>query len=741
MPRFKTIVASFFALLALAAPASLAAPAALAAGGAPLKVDIGPDNGRKDLLKPEWQHWLIKDGAAASSQFAGVKVTVRAASGSPGNGIAGVMWKGGVDYDVRMANDGVTTKDGGKGGQIELVIAGLPAGPHNLVTYHSGVNTGDMSRFDVYVDGKLVKKGVQPTRRVTNEFDAASVSLPIEAADGKEVVVRFQPEGAGGENNVILNGFEIDTPDPARRAIKPSPVHNDEHAAEDVVLKWTAPKTASAHDVYLGTDLNAVLNATKSSPEFQGEQKETSFTPKNLSQYATYFWRVDEHHSDDPSAVTKGDVWRFRIRALAFPGAEGYGRFARGGRGGRVIEVTSLEDSGPGTFRAACEAEGPRIVVFRVGGIIELKSKVIIRNSYITVAGQTAPGDGICIKDFSFGCLGARDVIIRYVRVRIGDETGETLDGMGLASCDHSIVDHCSISWTIDESFSSRGAKNITFQRNIIAEALNHANHRKYVGSGKGHGFAASISGGIGSFHHNLLVHNAGRNWSLAGGLDQSQQLAGRLDIRNNVVYNWDHRTTDGGCRELNFVNNFYIPGPASRVFTLQKPDPSDPERGMRIYLAGNEMEGKPTVNADNWSAAVMGEQWYAKVRSDKPLFESYVKTQPVKEAYASVIADVGANLPKQDAVDARVIEDVKRRGATFAGPISKKPGIIDSQKDAGGWPEYKSATPPPDTDHDGMPDAWEQGKGLNPNDPADGPKDSGDGFTHVEVYLNSIGR
>ncbi len=227
---------------------------------------------------------------------------------------------------------------------------------------------------------------------------------------------------------------------------------------------------------------------------------------------------------------------------------------------GGVSEVPTLNDAGPGSLRAACEAAGPRTVVFRVGGTIELKSKIIIRNPYVTVAGQTAPGDGVCVKGYSFGCLGAHDVIVRHLRVRVGDESGQTLDGMGLASCDHSIIDHCSVSWTIDEGVSSRGARNVTVQWCLIAEALNHSVHPKYLGTGKGHSYAASISGDAGSFHHNLLAHCAGRNWSLAGGLNHGGRLAGRLDLRNNVVYNWHDRTTDGGCRELNFVNYVYLP-------------------------------------------------------------------------------------------------------------------------------------------------------------------------------------
>jgi hypothetical protein len=727
MTRLQLLVAAFCSLAPMAADAES------------LRVDLSPDNGRKPALSPDCANWVFKDAPTISAQYGDVTVTFRTAGNAGAAGLTGGYWKGGEDFGVHDAIDGVTVKDADKGGQIEMVIAGLPAGRHSVVTWHSSVHNADLSPFDVYVDGAVKLKGVKPSQRVKDEYDATSAAFEVEATAGKDVVVLFKPDGSGKLDNVIVNSFEIDGIDPAKRAIKPFPAHKDEHAAENPVLTWTPSKTATAHHVYFGTNADAVANATPTSKEFVGKQSEPKFVTKDLSHYDTYYWRVDELQSDDPASAVKGEVWRFRVRHLAFPGAEGYGRFARGGRGGKVFEVTTLNDAGPGSLREACEAEGPRTVVFRVGGVIELKSKIIIRNPYITVAGQTAPGDGICIKNYSFGCLGSHDVIIRYVRVRIGDETGETLDGMGLASTDHSIVDHCSISWTIDESFSSRGAKNITFQRNIISEALNHANHKKYVGTGKGHGFAASIGGNIGSFHHNLLAHNAGRNWSLAGGLDQSQQLAGHLDIRNNVVYNWEHRTTDGGCRELNFVNNFYIPGPASRVFTLQKPDPGDPGRGMRIYLAGNQIEGREDVHKDNWSAAVMDEQWLPKVRSDKPLYESFVKTQSVAEAYASVMEDVGANLPKQDPVDARIIADVKKRGARFSGPISKKPGIIDSQKDAGGWPEYKSGEAPADGDHDGMSDAWEKKRGLDPANPADAGKDSGNGFTHLEEYINGL--
>src|SRR5262249_27131092 len=348
--------------------------------------------------------------------------------------------------------------------------------------------------------------------------------------------------------------------------------------------------------------------------------------------------------------------------------------------------VTNLNDAGPGSLREAAEAAGPRTVVFRVGGVIALKSRLVVRNPYLTVAGQTAPGDGICVKNYTFGCSDTHDVIIRHVRIRVGDESKLTQDGSGARGSDHVIYDHCSISWSIDEGFSSRQARNLTVQRCLISEALHLADHKKYKGTGKGHSFAASMSGDVGSFHHNLLAHCTGRNWSLAGGLDRTgARLAGRLDLRNNVVYNWRDRTTDGGVLELNFVNNFYLPGPATKVFTLLKPDPGDPERGMRAYMDGNIIEGKPAIEAGNWRA-VVGPKWFG---SAKQLFESYVKTTSAREAFESVLADVGATKPKRDAVDERVIADVRSRGYKFTGSKGKLPGIIDSQADAGGWPEY----------------------------------------------------
>jgi hypothetical protein len=439
--------------------------------------------------------------------------------------------------------------------------------------------------------------------------------------------------------------------------------------------------------------------------------------------------------------VIKGDVWRFRVRHLAFPGAEGYGRFARGGRGGRVIKVTNLNDSGPGSLRAAVEVDGPRNIVFDVSGRIVLNSKLVIRNPYLTIAGQTAPGKGICISNYNLGMLGTHDVVIRYIRVRPGDTAGVTLDGMGMASSDHAIIDHCSISWTQDEAFSSRAAKNITLQRTLISEALNVAGHKNYE-RGKQHGYAASIGGDIGSFHHNLLVHCAGRNWSLAGGLDKAGRHTGRLDIRNNVVYNWGHRTTDGGAMQVNFVNNYYKPGPASRVFHVLMPERNRHFGPQDYFVVGNVMEGRYGANAPLAGVVAPRDEPREDFLVDAPFFQPYVTTQSAEETFENVLSDVGCNLPRLDDHDRRIIEETRSGTTTFKGSVTGFPGLPDSQNDVGGWEDYPEVRRPAnwDTDHDGMPNEWESQHGHDPNDAADGPLDpDGDGYTNLEDYLNSI--
>jgi hypothetical protein len=341
--------------------------------------------------------------------------------------------------------------------------------------------------------------------------------------------------------------------------------------------------------------------------------------------------------------------------------------------------------------------------------------------------------------------LGATNVIVRYVRVRPGNISGMTLDGMGMASSDRCIIDHCSISWTLDEAFSSRGAKNITLQRTLISEALNEAGHKKYP-PGTQHGYAASIGGDIGSFHHNLLAHCAGRNWSLAGGLDKkTSTYAGRLDIRNNVVYNWKHRATDGGAHEVNFVNNYYQPGPATKWFYALNAQYGGFPGTQRYYFAGNVMPGHFGLTNQTAGRIATTERggklptdygpW-----ADQPFFEPFVKTHTAVEAYTNVLADVGCNFPVLDDHDRRVIAEVRAGTFRFKGSKTGLPGLPDSQDDVGGWENYPDVRRPAgwDTDHDGMPDEWEKARGLNPGDAADGNQDmTGDGYTNLEKYLN----
>jgi len=222
-----------------------------------------------------------------------------------------------------------------------------------------------------------------------------------------------------------------------------------------------------------------------------------------------------------------------------------------------------------------------------------LESKLVATNPYLTVAGQTAPGQGITIRKYGFGLSGAHDTIIRHVRVRPGNIAGVTLDGMGMQGGDHAIIDHASISWTLDEAFSSRSARNITLQRTLISEALNDAGHKNYK-PGTQHGYAASIGGDVGSFHHNLLAHNSGRNWSLAGGLDGAGRHTGSLDLRNNVVYNWQNRATDGGAAQVNFVGNYYKPGPATKLMKFLNPQLEGVKAfgPQRYFVAGEHPRG-----------------------------------------------------------------------------------------------------------------------------------------------------
>ena len=418
--------------------------------------------------------------------------------------------------------------------------------------------------------------------------------------------------------------------------------------------------------------------------------------------------------------------------APAFPGVEGFGKYTVGGRGGKVIEVTNLHDAGPGSFRAAVSAKGPRTVVFRVSGTIALESELKIREPYLTIAGQTAPGDGICIKNYQVN-FDTSQVIMRYLRFRPGDEKGKEQDAFGGAG-NQIVVDHCSASWGVDETFSINKAANLTVQWCLVSESLYHSLHKK-----GNHGYGGLWGGPGGSWHHNILAHHSSRNPRASGNVD-----SGLMDYRNNVIYNWGFNSAYGG--ELwprNWINNYYKSGPATddkvrgRIF-LQK----DP-RG-KMFAAGNFVAGFPAISADNWNGGINfapdGEATEKTLRVDRPFVVAPVTTQSAEVAYGLVLAQAGASLVR-DAVDRRVVEEIRTGTATFGASYKGGgKGIIDSQKDVGGWPELRSLPAPVDTDHDGVPDVWEQAHGLNPQDPADGPRSTTPGgYSNLERYLNSL--
>ncbi|MCR8666763.1 fibronectin type III domain-containing protein [Aestuariibaculum sp. M13] len=703
-----------------------------------VKVDFDFSGRRlSEVHDPLYKEWVINEGTLDEKNFE--EVTVKLQGNFKSNWVKIGM---SAPHYAQLVSDGLISNE-----PVEVVISGLKPGKHSLLTFH---NTFDklenkgISNLKISVNGQLVET-ITPSNRAFSKVDAGTAYLKFIAEANKDVVVRFESENNSDASEIVINGFEIDTPDIKKQANTPYPENLDEHVVvkNELQLQWQSPKGTKSYQLYFGDNKDAVLNADESSELFKGQLTTNSYEVGDLYSMSTYYWRVDA--IDSNGDITQGNVWAFRPAQLAFPGAEGYGRFAIGGRGGKVVEVTNLNDNGPGSFREAVTQDiGPRTIVFNVSGNIKLKSRLVISHPYITVAGQTAPGDGITISRAPVGLTGDEG-IVRFLRVRIG--SGTTFDGMGLTGANNSIIDHCSISWTIDESFSSRGAHHITLQRTLISEALNVAGHDKYE-AGKMHGYAATIGGDIGSFHHNLLAHNYGRNWSMGGGLNGDGFYSGRLDIRNNVVYNWGHRTTDGGANEVNFVNNYYKPGAATDIFVALTADHEGVGKGsQRYYFEGNVMPGYFDENSQEKgrrSRIKNNEIVDYETFVDEPFFESFVNTQSAKAAYKNVLSDVGAMQPYFDRHDQRIIDETLKGTYSFKGSKSGLPGMIDTELDAGGFPDYgnETRTADWDTDHDGLPNWWENAKGFNVNSVAGDFSEANndenkDGFTELEQYLN----
>jgi hypothetical protein len=416
-------------------------------------------------------------------------------------------------------------------------------------------------------------------------------------------------------------------------------------------------------------------------------------------------------------------------KTLAFPGAEGFGKYTTGGRGGTVYVVSNLNDDGPGSFREAVKKKGPRTIVFSVSGTIVLKSPININSGDLTIAGQSAPGDGICLRDYPVG-LSADNVIIRFMRFRLGDVQKLQEDAFsGNKRKSGIVIDHCSISWATDECASFYYNKNFTMQWCIISESLNSSVHEKGE-----HGYGGIWGGEGASFHHNLLAHHTSRLPRFSGSATTPNSPEELVDFRNNVIYNWESNNTYGGERgRYNVVNNYYKPGPATKSKKPWMINPSAPYG--KFFLQGNCLFGNEGISKDNWTGGVKAE-YPDSARAQKPFEVEVIEDQSAEKAFELVLKGAGASL-KRDVIDTRIVSEVRTGTAPFG---KSKNGIIDSQQDVGGWPELKSSATPLDSDQDGMPDEWELKNKLSPKDAGDSGKyDVSKVYTNLEVYLNNL--
>ncbi len=458
---------------------------------------------------------------------------------------------------------------------------------------------------------------------------------------------------------------------------------------------------------------------------------------------------------------------------VAFPGAEGGGSHAFGGYGGRVLVVTNLNDRGPGSLRWACEEGGARIVVFNVAGIIRLKSPLIIRAPYITIAGQSAPGDGVCVAGETVW-INTHDVVIRYMRFRRGETyVGRRDDAIGGNPVGNIMIDHVSASWGLDENMSiyrhmyndstgkaevKMGTVNITIQNSIFSEALDTWNHA----------FGSTLGGENCAFVRNLWADNAARNPSVGWN--------GIFNFANNVMFNWVHRSIDGGdyTAQYNIINNYFQPGPQTPKgepisYRILKPETGRSKLKQlvfgRVHLEGNIVEGNEQVTKDNWNGGVQiadkndmlsfedSKPYFELMRYNKPFPMPEMTIIPTEQAREFVLTNVGAALPKRDPVDTRIITQVRTGKIDYIKKVklpetqfkhrrlpidSYKNGIITDIVQVGGYPKYKGS-PYKDSDNDGLPDAYEVKNGLNPNDASDSAKMAENGYSNIENYLNSL--
>jgi pectate lyase len=565
------------------------------------------------------------------------------------------------------------------------------------------------------------------------------------------------------------------------------------HSATQTSLtfQWSAVTGASSYDWQLnqgGTQIqkgsvssrNVVISDLKSGTAYQFTVRAVSAAGASAWSSAVTASTEAEPEPPTPPTPTGLKYEDFLIPASeedgvarAFPGAEGCGMFTAGGRGGAVYHVTTLEDNNnKGSLRYALGQSGARIIVFDVAGVIELKSSLTISKGDVTIAGQTAPGDGICLANYSIQ-NNADNVIIRFVRFRLGDKVPGQEDCIWGRNHANIILDHCSMSWSMDECASFYDNENFTMQWCILSESLNNSKHPKGA-----HGYGGIWGGHKATFHHNLLAHHTSRTPRLCGSRYTGQPEIEQVELANNVFYNWG--PTDGGYAgeggSYNFINNYYKPGASTvtksslvnRIFQPYVSGSSSDDKNPantwgKFYVAGNHFDGQVAdekyadliagVNRDNWqgihpkttveTAVIKSEERFNIVFG-----ESKVTLQTAAEAFESVLARVGASLTR-DAVDLRIVDEVRK--GTWSGKKGSggsNNGIIDSQEDVGGWPSYGATNEQlaqvKDSDGDGMPDWFEEEAGLDKSSAADGKAvtlDKNRRYTNLEMYLHYLVR
>ncbi|WP_295768296.1 polysaccharide lyase [uncultured Mucilaginibacter sp.] len=512
-------------------------------------------------------------------------------------------------------------------------------------------------------------------------------------------------------------------------------------------------------DVKAASDAMMKENQRKSDSAWQIAYKQVDYDMRHGKPFIPWASR--------PTDLPQADI-------KAFPGAEGGGAYSFGGRGGKVYVVTSLADSGPGTLRWACEQGGARIIVFNVSGIIRIKTPLIIRAPYITIQGQSAPGMGICVAGESVW-INTHDVVMRYMRFRRGEtNVGRRDDALGGNPVGNILIDHCSTSWGLDENMSiyrhmfdpedgskdeKKGTVNVTISNCIYSESLDTWNHA----------FGSTTGGENSMLVRNLWADNTGRNPSIGWN--------GIYNFVNNVVFNWVHRSMDGGdyTAKFNIINNYFQPGPATPKnepvgHRILKPESGRSKLKYKVYgmayVNGNIMEGNAKVTANNWDGGVQVEgekgeemegtgKYTDYMKWNKPFPMPATKIMDAKTARQFVLTNAGATLPVRDAVDTRIVKQVATGKIEYKDGVklpetqfkhrrlpidSYKIGIITDPSQVGGYPDYKG-TPYVDSDNDGLPDAWEKAHGLNPKDPKDSAAmaKNGGGYSNIEVYLNTL--